>query len=150
MDVADFGASVRIDLPDSLRPSRKHERAFASSEAGVDCVAERARVRHCRGEGSAARPGRRRVAGRVLGVERGDQVRDFLRMGREREVAGVKEMKFCAWQSAAMIEGAELKVYAGAPHGITDTHKEQLSADLLAFVNSIAERTADERQRLLA
>ena len=40
--------------------------------------------------------------------------------------------------SAALIEGAELKVYAGAPHGITDTHKEQLNADLLAFVQDVA------------
>uniref|UniRef100_UPI00131D938E alpha/beta fold hydrolase n=1 Tax=Saccharothrix deserti TaxID=2593674 RepID=UPI00131D938E len=38
--------------------------------------------------------------------------------------------------SAARIEGAELKVYPGAPHGITDTHKDQLNADLLAFLNS--------------
>ncbi len=37
--------------------------------------------------------------------------------------------------SAAMIKGAVLKVYGGAPHGITDTHKEQLGADLLAFVS---------------
>lgn len=36
--------------------------------------------------------------------------------------------------SAAMIEQATLKIYPGAPHGITDTHKEQLCADLLAFV----------------
>jgi non-heme chloroperoxidase len=35
--------------------------------------------------------------------------------------------------SAALVEGARLKVYPGAPHGITDTHKDQLSADLLAF-----------------
>lgn len=38
--------------------------------------------------------------------------------------------------SAARIAGAELIVYPGAPHGITDTHKERLNADLLAFVNS--------------
>ncbi len=38
--------------------------------------------------------------------------------------------------SAARIKNATLKVYAGAPHGITDTHKEQLSADLLDFLNS--------------
>jgi non-heme chloroperoxidase len=38
--------------------------------------------------------------------------------------------------SAKMIEGAVLKVYEGAPHGITDTHKERLNADLLAFVRS--------------
>ena len=42
--------------------------------------------------------------------------------------------------SAALIEGATLKVYPGAPHGITDTHKEQLSADLLAFVQLAGER----------
>jgi len=38
--------------------------------------------------------------------------------------------------SAARIKGAELKVYPGAPHGITDTHKQQLGADLLTFLNS--------------
>jgi non-heme chloroperoxidase len=36
--------------------------------------------------------------------------------------------------SAALVKGAELIVYAGAPHGITDTHKEQLGHDLLAFL----------------
>jgi non-heme chloroperoxidase len=41
--------------------------------------------------------------------------------------------------SAALIAGAVLKVYPGAPHGITDTHKQQLSADLLEFLNT-AER----------
>lgn len=35
--------------------------------------------------------------------------------------------------SAKIVKNAELKVYAGAPHGITDTHKDQLNADLLAF-----------------
>ncbi|MEV0175477.1 alpha/beta hydrolase [Streptomyces sp. NPDC050803] len=38
--------------------------------------------------------------------------------------------------SAARIKNATLKVYPGAPHGITDTHKEQLGADLLDFLNS--------------
>jgi non-heme chloroperoxidase len=38
--------------------------------------------------------------------------------------------------SAELIDGAELKVYEGAPHGVTDTHKDQLNADLLAFVRS--------------
>jgi non-heme chloroperoxidase len=41
--------------------------------------------------------------------------------------------------SAALVEGATLTVYPGAPHGIADTHKEQLSADLLAFVQGAAE-----------
>lgn len=38
--------------------------------------------------------------------------------------------------SAALIDGAELKVYEGAPHGLSETHKEQLSADLLAFAQA--------------
>jgi hypothetical protein len=46
--------------------------------------------------------------------------------------------------SAAPIDGAQLKVYPGAPHGITDTHKEQLGADLLEFLNTTNERAADE------
>ncbi|BCY12416.1 alpha/beta fold hydrolase [Actinoplanes sp. L3-i22] len=40
--------------------------------------------------------------------------------------------------SAALVKGAELKVYAGAPHGITETHKVQLGEDLLAFLNTYA------------
>jgi non-heme chloroperoxidase len=39
-----------------------------------------------------------------------------------------------ALTSAKLIKDATLKVYPGAPHGITDTHKEQLNADLLAFI----------------
>ena len=38
--------------------------------------------------------------------------------------------------SAELIDGAELKTYEGAPHGITDTHKEQLNKDLLEFLRS--------------
>ena len=38
--------------------------------------------------------------------------------------------------SAATVAGATLTVYEGAPHGITDTHKDRLGRDLLGFVNS--------------
>jgi non-heme chloroperoxidase len=38
--------------------------------------------------------------------------------------------------SAALIEGAQLITYEGAPHGITDTHKERLGNDLLEFLRS--------------
>jgi non-heme chloroperoxidase len=38
--------------------------------------------------------------------------------------------------SAALVKGAELIVYPGAPHGITDTHRSRLAADLLAFLNA--------------
>ena len=39
-----------------------------------------------------------------------------------------------ARSSARLVAGSTLKVYHGAPHGITDTHKDQLNADLLAFL----------------
>ena len=38
--------------------------------------------------------------------------------------------------SAKLVKNATLKVYPGAPHGITDTHKDQLNADLFAFAKS--------------
>ena len=38
--------------------------------------------------------------------------------------------------SARLIPHAMFKVYAGAPHGLADTHKDQLNADLLAFLQS--------------
>ncbi len=40
--------------------------------------------------------------------------------------------------TAALVPHAKLLVYPGAPHGITDTHKEQLGADLLAFLQEVA------------
>ncbi len=38
--------------------------------------------------------------------------------------------------AAKLVPGSKLIEYAGGPHGITDTHKEQLCADLLAFARS--------------
>jgi non-heme chloroperoxidase len=38
--------------------------------------------------------------------------------------------------SKRLVPHAELKVYAGAPHGLSDTHKEQLCQDMLAFLRS--------------
>ncbi|MNE40757.1 Non-heme chloroperoxidase [compost metagenome] len=35
---------------------------------------------------------------------------------------------------AKLVKGSTLKIYPGAPHGLTDTHKDQLNADLLAFL----------------
>jgi non-heme chloroperoxidase len=36
--------------------------------------------------------------------------------------------------SAALVKGATLKVYPGAPHGMCSTLKDQVNADLLAFI----------------
>jgi len=38
--------------------------------------------------------------------------------------------------SSKVIENAQLKVYKGAPHGLCSTHKAQVNADLLAFLQS--------------
>jgi non-heme chloroperoxidase len=35
-----------------------------------------------------------------------------------------------------LVPSAELVIYPGAPHGITDTHKDRLNNDLLTFVQS--------------
>jgi non-heme chloroperoxidase len=39
-------------------------------------------------------------------------------------------------KSSRMINGAEYKVYPGAPHGLTSTLKDQFHTDLLAFLRS--------------
>lgn len=38
--------------------------------------------------------------------------------------------------SAGIVKNAKLIVYSGAPHGITDTHKDRLNEDLLAFLKA--------------
>jgi non-heme chloroperoxidase len=43
---------------------------------------------------------------------------------------------------ANLIKGADLKVYKGAPHGLCTTHKNEVSADLLAFVERKEARRA--------
>ena len=35
-----------------------------------------------------------------------------------------------------LVKGATLKVYKGAPHGLCTTHKDQVNADLLAFLKA--------------
>ncbi|WP_236031484.1 alpha/beta fold hydrolase [Ktedonospora formicarum] len=38
--------------------------------------------------------------------------------------------------SSKLVKNATLKVYPGAPHGLTSTHKDHFNADLLAFLKS--------------
>src|SRR5450759_3140899 len=38
--------------------------------------------------------------------------------------------------SSKLVRNATLKIYAGAPHGLAETHKEKLNADLLAFLKT--------------
>jgi non-heme chloroperoxidase len=41
-----------------------------------------------------------------------------------------------ALRSAKLVRNATLKIYEGAPHGLTETHKERLNKDLLEFLRS--------------
>ena len=41
-----------------------------------------------------------------------------------------------ALRSAKLVRNATLKIYEGAPHGLTETHKERLNNDLLEFLRS--------------
>ena len=41
-----------------------------------------------------------------------------------------------ALMSSKIVKGAKLKVYPGAPHGLTATHKDQVNADLLSFIRA--------------
>lgn len=45
-----------------------------------------------------------------------------------------------ALMSSKIVKGAQLKVYPGYPHGMCSTHKDQINADLLAFIKG--EKTA--------
>ena len=41
-----------------------------------------------------------------------------------------------AMLSSKLVKNAALKIYPGAPHGMCTTHKDQVNADLLAFLRS--------------
>jgi non-heme chloroperoxidase len=41
-----------------------------------------------------------------------------------------------AMLASKLVKGATLKVYPGLPHGTCSTHKDQINADLLAFIKS--------------
>jgi non-heme chloroperoxidase len=44
--------------------------------------------------------------------------------------------------SSKLVKGAQLKVYPGLPHGMCSTHKDQVNADLLAFLKRADRATA--------
>jgi hypothetical protein len=40
--------------------------------------------------------------------------------------------------SAKIVRNASLKIYPGAPHGLTSTHKDKVNVDLLSFPEELA------------
>ena len=57
----------------------------------------------------------------------------LIRADLNKETFGVR-LKQEARAAAKLVKGAKLIEYKGAPHGITDTHKDQLNRDLLNFL----------------
>ncbi len=53
--------------------------------------------------------------------------------GDDDQIVPIGAAALCA---VKIVSNATLKIYAGAPHGLADTHKEQLNADLLAFIRT--------------
>jgi non-heme chloroperoxidase len=51
--------------------------------------------------------------------------------GEDDQIVPVRDSSV---KAARLIKGAKDMYYAGAPHGITATHQEQVNADLLAFI----------------
>ncbi len=41
-----------------------------------------------------------------------------------------------ALRASKLVKNSTLKIYPGAPHGLADTHKDQLNNDLLSFIES--------------
>ncbi len=41
-----------------------------------------------------------------------------------------------ALRSSKLVKDASLRIYAGAPHGLAETHKAELNADLLSFLKT--------------
>jgi len=48
----------------------------------------------------------------------------------------VVPINITAMRSSKLVKNATLKVYKGAPHGLTATHQEQFNGDLLAFIKA--------------
>ncbi len=48
----------------------------------------------------------------------------------------IVSIEAAALRSAKLVKNAILKIYPGAPHGLADTHKDQLNDDLLAFLRT--------------
>jgi non-heme chloroperoxidase len=52
-------------------------------------------------------------------------------------------------KTAKLVKGAQAIFYPAAPHGITDTHQDQVNADLLTFLRRAPENP-DRRERMTA
>jgi pimeloyl-ACP methyl ester carboxylesterase len=76
------------------------------------------------------------MAGIGVCVGRSGRAGDFY--GDDDQIVPIRAS---AHLSSKLVKGATLKVYPGAPHGLPSTLKDQVNAELLAFIK---ERTASK------
>jgi len=53
--------------------------------------------------------------------------------GDDDQIVPIEAAALC---SSKLVRNTTLKIYAGAPHGLAETHKDRLNADLLAFIKT--------------
>jgi pimeloyl-ACP methyl ester carboxylesterase len=85
--------------------------------------------------------GRRPVGGRRVGRRRSTTI-DVPTLVIHGDDDQVVPFAVGGKASARRIKDAQLIVYPGAPHGITDPHRERLGRDLLDFVRSLDEEAS--------
>jgi pimeloyl-ACP methyl ester carboxylesterase len=76
----------------------------------------------------------RAVLGKDLRPDLGRIDRPTLILHGDKDVSAPLDLT--GRRTAAGIPGAQLKVYAGAPHGLFVTHMERVNNDLLAFIGA--------------
>lgn len=53
--------------------------------------------------------------------------------GVDDQIVPIAASAMLSWK---LIKNVQLNIYSGGPHGLADTHKVHLNADLLAFLKS--------------
>ena len=140
---------VPIDVFDGIRAASLADRAAALSGARGWTVLrqQQGRVQRCR-KARATRSGRRACSrGTATPTSASGRSRrptfalisprfDMPTLVIHGDDDQIVPYKVGGQASAALVAGARLITYEGAPHGVTDTHRERLSRDLLAFARS--------------
>ena len=90
-------------------------------------------IGHSTGSGEVARYIGRHGTSRVARAVLMGAVPTLIIHGDDDQIVPIADS---AMLSAKLVKNATLKIYAGGPHALGDTHKDQLNADLLEFLKS--------------
>ena len=72
-------------------------------------------------------------AGAIVGIDQVQQTITFQTSTGQTWTMPVANSNILNQQ---IVKGAVLKIYPGAPHGLTATHRDQFNADMLAFLQT--------------